>query len=143
MEEGPSSARIDRHAPSRFKMPKEPVVSFSKSRPKGAVRFPPHEDLDEMALREVQKFRVSPFGRIRECCAHIPYNSGKKDFFEKTGRESFEGTACLDPLSLCVDNSEEFQFLTNSVVGFKFSSMSLGSLGKKQSIPSCGITTLV
>lgn len=66
--------------------------SFTKSaRPRGTIKFHPYEDVDEAALREIIRFQVTPFGRIRERCAHIPYNSGKKDFYEKTGRESFEG----------------------------------------------------
>ncbi|KAI6351908.1 hypothetical protein MCOR25_009686 [Pyricularia grisea] len=55
-----------------------------------SVNYPPFEDLDEHSLREVRKFHVRPFGSIRETSRHIPYNSGKKDFFAKTGRESFE-----------------------------------------------------
>jgi len=62
-----------------------------KSKAKGHVRFLPYEDLDDQSHREVCKFQVAPFGSILETCKHIPYNSGKKDFFEKTGRESFEG----------------------------------------------------
>lgn len=66
--------------------------SFTKTaRPRGTIKFHPYEELDELSMREIAKFQVTPFGRIKECCAHIPYNSGKKDFYEKTGRESFEG----------------------------------------------------
>ena len=72
------------------KMPKE-SASFTKSRPKGVVHFLPYEALDPDSLCEVRKFQVYPLGSIHECCRHIPYNSGKKDFYEKTGRESFEG----------------------------------------------------
>ncbi|KAF4456967.1 hypothetical protein F53441_982 [Fusarium austroafricanum] len=64
--------------------------SLSKSKLRGQVRFRPFENLDELSLEEIRKFRVKPFGHIQETCLHIPYNSGKKDFFEKTGRESFE-----------------------------------------------------
>ncbi|KAF5240280.1 hypothetical protein FAUST_4444 [Fusarium austroamericanum] len=64
--------------------------NLAKSRLRGQVRFPPHEHLDEVALQEIRRHRVTPFGNIHETCLHIPYNSGKKDFFEKTGRESFE-----------------------------------------------------
>ncbi|RGP73740.1 apses transcription factor xbp1 [Fusarium longipes] len=64
--------------------------NLAKSKLRGQVRFPPHEHLDEVALQEVRRHRVTPFGNIHETCLHIPYNSGKKDFFEKTGRESFE-----------------------------------------------------
>jgi hypothetical protein len=74
----------------KHRTPKE-LPGCPKSKAKGIVNFYPFESLDEGSLREVRKFRVSPFGTIRSNCRHIPYNSGKKDFFEKTGRESFEG----------------------------------------------------
>lgn len=64
----------------------------SKYKPRGVIKYYPFENLEDISRREVHRFRVSPFGRIQESCAHIPYNSGKKDFFEKTGRESFEGS---------------------------------------------------
>ncbi len=64
---------------------------MTKSKPKGIIRFPPFEELDAAALREVEKFHVRPPSNMRDFCRHIPYNSGKKDFYEKTGRESFEG----------------------------------------------------
>ena len=83
---------MDRHLVAKQKAAME-SSGLVKSKAKGVVNFPPFEDLDEVSLREVQKFKVYPFGSIQECCKHIPYNSGKKDFFEKTGRESFEGKA--------------------------------------------------
>jgi hypothetical protein len=55
------------------------------------VNFPPYEALDEVSLREVRRFSVYPLGAIQETSERIPYNSGKKDFFSKTGREGFEG----------------------------------------------------
>lgn len=64
---------------------------FVKSKAKGTVNFPPFESLDSTSLREIKRYQIYPFGRIQEYCRHIPYNSGKKDFYEKTGRESFEG----------------------------------------------------
>ena len=64
---------------------------FAKGKIKGEVKFPPFEQFDEETIREVQKFEVYPLGKIREYCRHIPYNSEKKSFLEKTGRESFEG----------------------------------------------------
>ncbi len=72
------------------KIPKSAAL-LPASRPKGAVNFYPHERLDEASLRQIRKFRVHPLGNIQDHARHIPYNSGKKDFFEKTGRESFEG----------------------------------------------------
>ena len=65
---------------------------LGKPRAKGAVNFYPFEDnLDEASLREIRRFRVSPFGQIKENRRRIPYNSGKKDFYQRTGREIFEG----------------------------------------------------
>ncbi|KKY35783.1 putative apses transcription factor xbp1 [Diaporthe ampelina] len=64
---------------------------FVKSKAKGIVNYPPFENLDEGSLQEIKRYQVYPYGKIQEYCRHIPYNSGKKDFFEKTGRESFEG----------------------------------------------------
>ncbi|KAI0147598.1 hypothetical protein GGR57DRAFT_505497 [Xylariaceae sp. FL1272] len=73
----------------KHKMPKDAAV-FTKSKPKGSINFQPFERLDETSLRLVRKFQVYPLGKIQEYSRHIPYNSGKKDFYEKTGRESFE-----------------------------------------------------
>ena len=64
---------------------------FAKGKIKGEVNYPPFERLDEETMREVQKFQVYPLGKIQEYCRHIPYNSEKKSFLERTGRESFEG----------------------------------------------------
>lgn len=67
------------------------VVNMTKSKPLGPINFAPFEEIDQASYREMCRFRVSPFGKIRQSCQHIPYNSSKKDFFEKTGRESIEG----------------------------------------------------
>ncbi|KAF2969529.1 hypothetical protein GQX73_g4048 [Xylaria multiplex] len=75
----------------KHKIPKDAAV-FTKGKPKGAINFQPYENLDEMSLHRARMFQVYPLGKIREYARHIPYNSGKKDFFEKTGRESFEGS---------------------------------------------------
>lgn len=73
-----------------------PFVEFVRAHPKGGVRFRPFEDgLDAVAIRCIEEFQIYPFGNIEEFCRHIPYASGKKDFFEKTGRESFEGQSSL------------------------------------------------
>ncbi|KAK5624320.1 hypothetical protein RRF57_000036 [Xylaria bambusicola] len=79
----------DRSTMPKHKMPKDAAV-FTKGKPKGDINFRPYEDLDEISLHQTRVFQVYPLGRIREFSRHIPYNSGKKDFFEKTGRESFE-----------------------------------------------------
>jgi hypothetical protein len=72
------------------KMSKDGAV-FTKGKIKGDVNFPPFEDFDEDSLRQLKKFEVYPLGKVQEFCRHIPYNSEKKTFLEKTGRESFEG----------------------------------------------------
>lgn len=70
---------------------------FAKGKIKGEVNFPPFEQFDEETTREVQRFEVYPLGKIQEYSRHIPYNSEKKSFLEKTGRESFEGTVMRLP----------------------------------------------
>ncbi|KAI1647931.1 uncharacterized protein F4817DRAFT_87276 [Daldinia loculata] len=80
---------LDDHRMAKQKIPKAAAL-LPTSRPKGAVNFPPFENLDEASLRQVRQFRVRFFGNIQDHSRHIPYNSGKKDFFQKTGRESFE-----------------------------------------------------
>ncbi|KAL0933202.1 APSES transcription factor Xbp1 [Colletotrichum truncatum] len=84
-----SPAYFDKPVISKLKMPKD-AAPMSKYKPRGVIKYFPFENVDDLSRREILRFRVTPFGRIQESCAHIPYNSGKKDFFEKTGRESFE-----------------------------------------------------
>lgn len=86
----PSPPYLDCPVIPKLKMSKDPVP-MSKYKPRGVIKYYPFESVDELSRRDLMRFRVTPFGRIQESCAHIPYNSGKKDFFEKTGRESFEG----------------------------------------------------
>ncbi|KAI1465890.1 uncharacterized protein F4812DRAFT_116012 [Daldinia caldariorum] len=80
---------LGQHVMAKQKIPKSAAL-LPTSRPKGVVNFPPFENLDEASLRQVRQFRVCPFGNIQGQSRHIPYNSTKKGFFEKTGRESFE-----------------------------------------------------
>lgn len=84
------SPLIPQSTAKKQKMTKDGAV-FTKGKIKGEVNYPPFERLDEETLREVQKFQVYPLGQIQDFCRHIPYNSEKKNFLEKTGRESFEG----------------------------------------------------
>jgi hypothetical protein len=85
---------------------------FAKGKIKGEVNFPPFERLDAETIREVEKFQVYPLGKIQEFSRHIPYNSEKKSFLEKTGRESFEGKTS-DPsrsLTLAKPPNAVFQY---------------------------------
>lgn len=86
-----SSPKLAFLSPSKKqKMTKDGAV-FAKGKVKGEVNFPPFQRLDPATIGEVQKYYVYPLGKIDEFCRHIPYNSEKKSFLEKTGRESFEG----------------------------------------------------
>ncbi|KAF4998923.1 hypothetical protein FDECE_11667, partial [Fusarium decemcellulare] len=89
-----AAAETSNAAFSRAVMPPSRMAkdssNLAKSKLRGQVKYPPFENLNELALQEIHRFRISPFGSIQQSCSHIPYNSGKKDFFEKTGRESFE-----------------------------------------------------
>ncbi|KAI5463272.1 hypothetical protein BGZ63DRAFT_188190 [Mariannaea sp. PMI_226] len=63
---------------------------LEKTRLRGPVTYPPFETLNDRALYQMSRFQILSFGHIGQSVSHIPYNSGKKDFYEKTGRESFE-----------------------------------------------------
>ncbi|KAL7915909.1 hypothetical protein GGI35DRAFT_10621 [Trichoderma velutinum] len=80
----------DGPTPTQKAKPQGSADNIPKPKLQGLVNFAPFEDVDQASYREVQKFHVNPFGQIRQSCDHIPYSSSKKDFFEKTGRESIE-----------------------------------------------------
>ena len=79
------------------KMSKDAAV-FAKGKIKGEVRYPPCEFQTEELAVQHRKFQVFPMGHIAEYRRHIPYNSEKKSFLRKTGRESFEGK---QPVQCC------------------------------------------
>lgn len=64
---------------------------FKRDTIRGECRYPPHEEQDEVLAAKHQMYEVYPVGEITAFPRHIPYNSEKKLFWEKTGRESFEG----------------------------------------------------
>jgi len=67
--------------------------SSARLRAKGVVNFHPFEHgLSEASVAEIRRFQVNHFGSIYQNCRRIPYNSGKKSFSQKTGRDCFEGT---------------------------------------------------
>lgn len=79
--------------PSRQKKQKvsKDAAVFTAGEPRGEVRYPPCEYQDEELARQHAAFQIHPMGKIAKYPRHIPYNSEKKTFMEKTGRESFEG----------------------------------------------------
>lgn len=72
-------------------MIKDGAVFTKGNKIKGEVNYPPFEHFDENSMQQMAKFEIYPLGKTQEYPRHIPYNSEKKSFFEKTGRESFEG----------------------------------------------------
>jgi hypothetical protein len=78
--------------PSRKKqkVSKDAAV-FTRGIIRGECRYPPCEYQDEILAAHHRQYELHPMGRIAEYPRHIPYNSEKKSFLDKTGRESFEG----------------------------------------------------
>lgn len=74
----------------KHKMSKDAAI-FAKGKIQGELRYRPCEIQDEEIAEQHRLFKVYPMGKISEYCRHIPYNSEKKSFLERTGRESFEG----------------------------------------------------
>ncbi|QPG94794.1 hypothetical protein C2857_006992 [Epichloe festucae Fl1] len=81
-----SIPRNSREEPSRDVKHKYPSTPAAK----GPINFPPFEEVNEEAVREIIKYRIPQFGYIHRSCEHIPYNSSKRDFSSKTGREFIE-----------------------------------------------------
>ncbi|GAB0132707.1 hypothetical protein EsDP_00001135 [Epichloe bromicola] len=81
-----SIPRNSREEPSRDVKHKYPSTPAAK----GAINFPPFEEVNEEAVREIIKYRIPQFGYIHRSCEHIPYNSSKRDFSSKTGRGFIE-----------------------------------------------------
>ena len=89
----PPGPRVDSPLIRPYKKQKtsKDAAIFSKGKVYGEIRYSPCEVHDEKIAAEHQKFQLYPVGQIAEYRRHIPYNSEKKSFLEKTGRESFEG----------------------------------------------------
>ncbi|KAF7590189.1 hypothetical protein BBP40_003163 [Aspergillus hancockii] len=63
---------------------------FNRGETRGELRYPPCEERDEELAKVHRDFQLHPMGDIADYPRHIPYNSDKKTFQERTGRESFE-----------------------------------------------------
>lgn len=66
-----------------------------KGEPKGKINYPPYEIQDTDTAAEYRKYEVKPVGQISDYPKRIPYNSDKKTFQQKTGRDGFEGMNIL------------------------------------------------
>ena len=79
-----------KHAKKKQKTCKDAAI-FKAGTIQGECRYPPYEDQDEFLVEKHKLFQVYPVGQITAYPRHIPYNSEKKLFLDKTGRERFEG----------------------------------------------------
>ncbi|PLB34943.1 putative APSES transcription factor Xbp1 [Aspergillus candidus] len=77
------------HRPRKPKMAKDAPI-FNRGRVRGECRFAPCERRDAELLKLHRDFQIHPMSDIAEFPRHIPYNSDKKSFQEKTGRGGFE-----------------------------------------------------
>jgi hypothetical protein len=79
--------------PKRQKVPKDAPIFSEGNRIVGFVNYPSHETEGDHSLAvEHERFQLFPRGEIyKKGIRHIPYNSDKKDFLDKTGRDAFEG----------------------------------------------------
>ena len=73
---------------------------FREGNIRGKLRYAPCEVQNEELAAVHSEFQIHPRGRIALYPRHIPYNSDKKSFQEKTGRESFEGEDINWPLAI-------------------------------------------
>jgi hypothetical protein len=78
------------HPRKKQKLCKDAAV-FVKGRIHGECRYPAHEDEDGIFAAHHEQHHVHPIGKIMEYPRHVPYNSEKKSFLEKTQRDGFEG----------------------------------------------------
>lgn len=81
----------------RTKVAKDAPIFSDGNKIAGFVNYPPHESDDSRDLAaQHQRFQLYPRGEIyKKGVRHIPYNSDKKDFLEKTGREAFESKCAV------------------------------------------------
>ncbi|PQE29079.1 APSES transcription factor Xbp1 protein [Rutstroemia sp. NJR-2017a BBW] len=107
----------------KLKMTKNGVVS-AKGKIQGDITYPPFDHLDERTKREVETFGVDLMNGIQT--KNIPYsnktNDPRKDFFSKTGRESFEDTSSSTPTSTSyrsLDLTDPFPILAVFTYEFK------------------------
>jgi hypothetical protein len=83
--------------PRRQKIPKDAPIFSEGTKTVGIVNYPPYEAEGDRTLKaEHDRFQVFPRGEIyQKGVRHIPYNSDKKDFLDKTGRDAFESKSSI------------------------------------------------
>jgi hypothetical protein len=88
--DGPENEKASLLHLKKQKVAKDAPI-FIRGKIRGELRYAPFETQDEELAEIHREFEIHPMGRIAQYPRHIPYNSEKKSFLEKTGRESFEG----------------------------------------------------
>lgn len=108
----PRSVAPNTSVPKRQKIPKDAAIFSKGNKTVGFVNYPPHEAGDNKALAAQHlKFRLYPERDISsEGVRHIPYNSDKKDFMEKTNRVAFEGMSFFSTIGMSADRSTVFHY---------------------------------
>ncbi|KKK19409.1 hypothetical protein P175DRAFT_0464515 [Aspergillus ochraceoroseus IBT 24754] len=84
-----STVALRAHRHKKQKIAKDAPI-FNRGKIRGELRYHPCEERDEELTKLHREFRLHPMGDIAAYPRHIPYNSDKKSFQERTGRESFE-----------------------------------------------------
>jgi hypothetical protein len=86
--------------PKRQKIAKDAPIFSEGNQTIGYINYPPDEGDGDQDLRaEHERFQVFPLGEIRrKGVRHIPYNSDKKDFLDKTGRDAFESKLAVQTI---------------------------------------------
>ena len=64
---------------------------FVRGEPVGDVQYPVYYPTSQSLRREIKRYAIYPESCIESYPRHIPYNSDKKRFAAKTGREALEG----------------------------------------------------
>lgn len=64
---------------------------FEEADIRGECRYVPDEYQNEELVTQHERFELYPMGQIADYPRHIPYNSDKKPFFERTNRGYLNG----------------------------------------------------
>ena len=78
------------HSRKKQKMCKD-TAAFVKGNIHGECRYPAYENNSEKLASKHRQHSLRPDGRIMDFARHVPYNSEKKPFLQKTQRDGFEG----------------------------------------------------
>ena len=108
-----SSLSLTVGIPRRQKVPKDAPIFLEGNKTVGHVNFPPFEPgNDPYLLEQHRRFQLYPSGEIsKKGVRHIPYNSEKRDFLDKTGREAFESMSEASWTCFCIaDTIVVFQY---------------------------------